>query len=276
MSTKSKKSKPIIEVEEEDEVIESPDEYVTFKISYFYAALVVLAFGIGSLVGYVAGGRNAKTTIIQQPVAAAAPTAAPQPAPKPVIYDIETEGFPSLGPADAPITIVEFSDYQCPFCYKWRTQVYTQLIKEYPDKIRFVYRNFPLSFHQNAFIAAEASLCAGDQNQYWEYHDVLFENFETLNDQNGRVLEQAEYNKFAESLSLDIPAFESCMTSRKYKEFIEKDMEYSASLPPDYASGEPEAAVGGTPTFFINGNRLGGAYPFEYFKAIIDAELANN
>jgi protein-disulfide isomerase len=194
--------------------------------------------------------------------------------PQPGVYDIETEGYPSLGPADAPITIVEFSDYQCPFCYRWHAEVYDQLQAAYPGKLRLVYRNFPLSFHQNAFAAAEAALCAGDQTKYWEYHDALFERHEILNNQSGTVLEQAEYDQMAEDLNLDVAAFAACMTSRKYQTFIKNDMQYAAALPVDYENGQPVMAVGGTPTFFINGRRLGGAYPFEYFKTIIDAELA--
>jgi len=265
-----KKSTPAIEVIDEEEEIETPssDEYVTFKTSHFYAVLVVLAFGLGLLVGYAVWGKNVPA-IVQQPApAAAAPVV--EPTRVPVIYDIETDGFPSLGPANAPITIVEFSDYQCPFCYRWRMQVYDQLLAEYPDKLRFVYRNFPLSFHQNAFGAAEAALCAGDQNKYWEYHDALFDNYNTLNDQTGKVLGVADYSFFASGLDIDTAAFEECMTSRKYKAFIESDMQYASMLPADNG----EAAVGGTPTFFVNGHRLGGAYPIEYFREIIDAELA--
>ncbi len=269
----AKKSTPAIEIEEEeeDEVVQSSQDYVTFKMSHFYAVLVVLAFAVGILIGYVAWGRN-PVTVVQQP---AAPVAgAPQPTPQPIIYNIETKGFPSLGPADAPITVVEFSDYQCPYCYRWHKEVYDSLLAAYPDKIRFVYRNFPLSFHQNAFASAEAALCAGDQNSYWEFHKVLFDSQDLLNNQAGTVLAQTDFNKFATDLKLDVAAFETCMTSHKYQQFIQDDMAYAASLPPDYANGQAEAAVGGTPTFFVNGHRLGGAYPIEYFKQIIDAELA--
>jgi protein-disulfide isomerase len=274
----TKKSPPTIEIEEEEEdeieVVESPNEYVTFKTSHFYAVLVVLAFAAGLLVGYIAWGRE-QVTVVQQPPAAAPVAGAPQPTPEPVIYNIETKGYPSLGPADAPITIVEFSDYQCPFCYRWHTQVYDQLLAAYPNKIRFVYRNFPLSFHQNAFASAEAALCAGDQDAYWKFNKVLFNSQDLLNNQAGTVLAQSDYNKLATDLSLDATKFEECMTSHKYEQFIKDDMAYAASLPPDYANGQAEAAVGGTPSFFINGHRLGGAYPFEYFKEIIDAELAS-
>lgn len=278
MPTKSRKSTPVIEEEqfEEEEIptVQDTEEFITFKRSHFYSVLVVLAFAVGLLVGYVVWGRATPTATVvsaeQEPVYIEV-TPQPTATPVPVVYDIETEGFPSRGPEDAPITIVEFSDYQCPYCYRWHLQVYDALMEAYPDKIRFVYRNFPLSFHQNALPGAEAALCAGDQNAYWEYHDLLFANQDSMNNQSGMVLEQSFYNDLASSLNLDVPAFEECMTSRKYEEFIQKDMQYAATLPFD-SNGEP--AVGGTPTFFVNGHRLGGAYPIEYFVQIIEAELA--
>ena len=251
------------------------EETITFKRSHFYSILVVLAFAVGVLVGYVAWGRNTQTAAIApqpaQPAAVQPSALTPQATPEPVIYEIETEGAASLGPADAPITIVEFSDYQCPYCYRWHVQVYDALLAAYPGQIRFVYRNFPLSFHQNAFPSAEAALCAGDQEAYWQYHDVLFDNQALLNNQAGTVLDQAAYNQFAAGLGLDVTTFEECMTGHKYQQTILDDMTYAGSLPND---SNGEVAVGGTPTFFINGHRLGGAYPIEYFKQIIDAELA--
>ncbi len=263
---------PIIETEplpqEQTAVPALQEDTFTFKRSHFYAVLTVLAFAAGVLVGYIAWGYNTPTVVA--PAQVIAQTAPP---PEPRIYEIKTEGYPSLGPADAPIEIVEFSDYQCPYCYRWHVQVFKPLLAAYPGKIRFVYRNFPLSFHQNAFASAEAALCARDQDKYWEFHDLLFENQAVLNDQAGTVLDQAAYNGFAQKLGLDVTTFEKCMTSHKYQQLIRDDANYAGSLPND---SNGEAAVGGTPTFFINGHRLGGAYPIEYFKEIIDAELAKS
>lgn len=281
MATKTKKTKktsPSAFDPEEETVIEpqseDPEEYFTFRRSHFYSILVVLAFAVGLLLGFVLWGRDAAAVpavAAEQGPVYIEVTPRPTATPLPVVYDIETEGFPSLGPEDAPITIVEFSDFQCPYCWRWHTQVYDALIEAYPDQIRFVYRNFPLSFHQNAMPGAEAALCAWDQNAYWEYHDLLFDNQEKMNNQAGEVLEQVFYSELATSLQLDTATFEECMASHKYLEFIQKDMEYAASLPYD-STGEP--AVGGTPTFFVNGHRLGGAYPLEYFAQIIEAELS--
>lgn len=253
---------PVIEPEELAEEKSSVNEIGRLKRAYLYVLIAAATFAAGIFVGFMIWGYK--------------------PVPKPTIYEIETAGFPSLGPADAPIVIVEFSDYQCPYCWRWYSQVYQPLRKAYPGQIRFVYRNFPLSFHQNAMASAEAALCAGDQNAYWEFHNALFDNYLNLyQEDQGRFLDQTIYNQFAGGLGLDVAKFEACMTSHKYEQFIRDDVAYANNLPPDVTVGEngeavPEAAVGGTPTFFINGHRLGGAYPFEAFQQIIEAELAKS
>ncbi|MBN2118055.1 MAG: DsbA family protein [Anaerolineales bacterium] len=244
---------PVVETENLPEKQSSEKDTVTFRRGYVYAGLTALAFAAGIFIGYMLWGYK--------------------PEPKPVIYDIETAGFPSLGPDDAPIVIVEFSDYECPFCVRWYVQTYRPLLAAYPGKIRLVFRNFPLSFHENAFASAEAALCAGDQDSYWEYHDALFDHYLALyQEDQERILDQSTYNQLARDLGLNVATFEKCMTSRKYQQFILDDIEYANNLPPDIIAGE--AAVGGTPTFFVNGQRLGGAYPLEEFEKIIDAELA--
>jgi protein-disulfide isomerase len=255
---------PVIEPTIEPET--APEDTFTFKRSHFYAVFTVLAFAAGILLGYVVWGYNTQPTSF---IVQAGPTVIPESR----IYDIETAGFPSLGPKDAPIVIVEFSDYQCPYCYRWYAQVYKPLLAAYPGKIRLVYRNFPLSFHQNALASAEAALCAGDQGAYWEFHNALFDSYPVLYSEQGKTLDQATYNELAGDLGLKVPTFETCMTTHKYEKFIQDDMAYANSLPAD-TNGE--AAVGGTPTFFVNGHRLGGAYPLQDFKQIIDAELAKS
>ena len=244
----------------------APGDTLTFKTTHFYALLVVLAFAVGILVGYVAWGRTSASQVVMQ----VAPQAVATPVPEVVAYDISVEGHPSLGPDDAPITIVEFSDYQCPYCTRWHEETYQQVLDAYPGQIRFVYRNYPLSFHQNAMLSAQAALCAGEQNQYWAYHDKLFDEKDLINNPEGTTLELATYVEFATELGLDAAAFETCLSSNKYEEQVQADLDYANSLPTE--NGDP--AVSGTPTFFINGHRLVGAYPFAYFKQIIDAELA--
>jgi protein-disulfide isomerase len=267
MATKTKKSAAVIELEEDEpeEVIKpDPEETVTFKLSHFYSVLVVLAFAVGILVGYVAWGRNPTVTTVvaqqgQGQGQAQAPgqvVEAPQPTQNPYTrYDIPTDGYPSLGPADAKITIVEFSDFQCPFCRRFYQETYHQLLNAYPGQIRFVYRNLPLtSIHPNAMPAAVASLCANDQNAYWDFHDKLF---------GSETLDEETYVKYATDLGLDVDKFKSCIASGSYDDFIKKDMDFSLNL-----------GVQSTPTFFVNGLAVIGAQPLETFKQLIDKELA--
>jgi protein-disulfide isomerase len=232
-----------------------PNDTVVFKRSHFYAIMVVFSFAVGILVGYVAWGRGATT---QQAAAQAvgAQTADPAANPAYTRYDIPTEGFPSLGPDDAPITLVEFSDYQCPFCKRWNDETYQQLLAAYPGQIRMVYRQLPLtSLHPDAMSAAVASMCAYDQGAFWQFHDKLF------SDQYG--LGRDAYVKYATDLELDTAAFKSCLDSGKFDDFIQKDMAFSLNL-----------GVQSTPTFFINGLAVVGAQPLSVFKQVIDKELA--
>ena len=253
----TKKSTPVIEVEEEEEVIEDlEDSTVTFKKSHFYSVLVVLAFAVGILVGYVAWGRD--TAVAAAPAAAAAVAqqpAAATAAPQYRRYEIPTDGYPSLGPDDAEIVIVEFSDYQCPFCRKFHDETYQSLLDAYPGQIRFVYRNLPLtSIHPDAMPSAIASLCANDQNAYWDYHEKLF---------SSEVLTRETFIQYATDLSLNVEEFTACLDSGKHDEFISQDMDFALNL-----------GVQSTPTFFINGLAVIGAQPLSTFSQIIDKELA--
>lgn len=169
--------------------------------------------------------------------------------------NVSTEGDPSIGPADAPITIVEFSDYQCPYCTAWYQQTYDQLMANYPGKIRFVYRDLPLPGHPESLPAAEAANCAGEQGSYWKYHDALFSDKYQL----GR----AAYEQYASDLGLDITAFTACLDDHRTRAEVQEDAAEAARL-----------GLNGTPSFVINGRIFIGAHPFADFKAIIDEELA--
>ena len=273
MPTKSRKiPEPVFEPPEEDDEAESfeaepspieetdEEETITFKRSHFYAAVSVLTFFAGILVGYIVWGTGLLSSLginsstaaqVEGPVVEAPATAEPQY----IRYDIPTEGYYSRGPQDAPITIVEFSDYQCPFCRRWHTEVYEGLFAAYPDQIRLVYRNLPLtSIHPDAFSAAEAALCAGEQNAYWDFHDKLF---------GGDLLGNGVYLQYAKDLNLDMTAFEACLNDRKYQAEIQADSDFATNL-----------GVRSTPTFFINGLALVGAQPLDVFKQVIDKELA--
>jgi protein-disulfide isomerase len=239
-----------------DERSVSREDVVVFKRSYFYALMVVLAFAAGVLVGYVAWGRESATSRRGQAVGPVAEAPYETPEPKYTRYEIPTDGFPSLGPQDAPIVIVEFSDYQCPYCQRWHQQTFKPLLAAYPGKIRLVYRNLPLtSIHPEAYSAAVAALCANEQNAYWPYHDRLFEG------QYG--LGPEVYTQYAADLGLDMTAFQECLASKRYDQFVQEDMKFAMNL-----------GVRSTPTFFINGLAVVGAQPLDVFKQIIDKELA--
>jgi protein-disulfide isomerase len=264
MTTKTKKSAPVIELEnEEEEALEqAPEETVTFKLSHFYSVLVVLAFAVGILVGYVAWGRNVTTVAVAAPAAAAqqpsgqvAEALVTQEAKIPR-YDIPTEGYPSLGPDDAKIVIVEFSDFQCPYCRRFHEDTYKKLLDAYPGQIRFVYRNLPLppTMHPDAMSAAVASLCANDQNVYWDYHEKLF---------SSEALGEETYIQYATDLGLNVEEFTACLSSGKHDDFIAQDMAFSSDL-----------GVQSTPTFFVNGLAVVGAQPLSSFTQLIDKELA--
>jgi len=259
--TKKIEEEPVIEPEFFEEPTPEPniepEETFTFKRSHFYAVMTVFAFAAGILLGYViwgfvpAGGSPATVAKPEGPVVEAPVTAEPQF----IRYDVASAGFPSIGPEDAPITIIEFSDYQCPYCRRWHEEVYQPLLNAYPGKIRLVYRQFPLtSIHPDAFSAAEASMCANEQNAYWQFHDKLFSD---------SSLGSGVYKEYAQQLGLDMTAFESCLTDHKYQEAVQSDLDFAVNL-----------GVRSTPTFFINGLAIVGAQPLDIFKQVIDKELA--
>ena len=194
MPTKTKTQKTTPPPPPVEPVVEQ-DEIVTFKRGHFYSFMVVMALGTGLILGYFIGQHNPAAQTSQTASAPPAVVQAPTAIPAPLKYNITTAGFPSIGPANAPIVIVEFSDYQCPYCTQWHDTTYKPLLAAYPGKIRLVYRNYPLPFHQNAFAAAEAALCAGDQNTYWQYHDALFANNDQLNNQAGTAVDNSFYVK---------------------------------------------------------------------------------
>ncbi|MDX1402649.1 MAG: thioredoxin domain-containing protein [Kiloniellales bacterium] len=156
---------------------------------------------------------------------------------------------PTMGPADAEITIVEFSDFQCPFC-KRVTPTMEQLVKDYNGKVRVAFRQHPLSFHKNAMSAAKASLAANAQGKFWEMHDALFENQRDLSDEN--------IKKLAKELGLNMKQFEADWKSNKFDAQIEEDIKFAR------ANGAT-----GTPAFFVNGVYVKGARPIAYFKEVI-------
>ena len=167
---------------------------------------------------------------------------------------IDVGDSPRRGPADAPVTIVEFSDFQCPYCRRAQPTLLT-LLDKYPGKVSLVYKDLPLrQIHPEAQKAAEAARCAGDQGKFWEYHDALFEL---------RRITKDDFGKVATDLELDAIQFASCLDSGKHEPTIDADFEHAA-----------EIGARSTPVFYVNGIQLKGAQPVDAFSQVIDAELA--
>jgi len=169
---------------------------------------------------------------------------------------VAVDDDPSLGPTDAPVTIVEFSDYQCPYCSR-AEPIVKQVLEKYKGKVRFVYRDFPLSFHPFAAKASEAAQCANDQGKFWEFHDALYA------DQSKLAVPDMEAT--AGRLGMNAEKFKSCMDTGKYTAEVSKDI-----------ADATKAGVNSTPSFFINGVAVVGAQGPEAFSDIIDQELARS
>jgi len=188
---------------------------------------------------------------------------------QPKVVKISTDDDPIRGNQNAPITIIEFSDYQCPFCARFYTQTLPLIMEEYiePGKAKLVYRDFPIqSSHPNAMPAAVAAECANEQGKYWEYHDMLFEKQQEWNklDVTSAV---TTFKQYASDINLTQEKFDSCLDTGKYLEEVRNDLNDGR----DYG-------VDGTPGFFVGNDQIGyvklsGAQPFESFKRVIDSQL---
>ena len=190
------------------------------------------------------------------------------PAPEPQEVVVSMNDDPVKGDLNAPVTIIEFSDFQCPYCGRFFKSTLTEIERDYikTGKVRYVFRDFPLDFHKQAPKASEAANCAGEQGKYWEMHDKLFEN------QNALMVDKLR--QYAAEVGLESGPFDACLDSGKYAEEINRDVE----------DGK-KAGVSGTPSFFIGksqgpgkeitGKRIVGARPFESFKQVIDQILAD-
>ena len=169
---------------------------------------------------------------------------------------------PSQGPSNAPVTITEFADFQCPYCARFAQQTLPLILSDYSDKVRFVFVNFPLTqIHQFAQKAAEAGECANAQGAFWQYHDLLFQNEGAL-DVNG-------LKSYAAQVGLDTNRFNGCLDSGEMAVAVQADVQTAQK-----AFQDAGITRIGTPSFFINGKPMLGAYPYDVFKQAIDAALA--
>jgi protein-disulfide isomerase len=245
---------------ESDELVKSdatsdtdPAQYIRLRRSHIYLALIPIALLVGFAGGYVVWGRevaSATAPAVSAPEAEAVPLQASR-------IEVDPGGDPSLGPANAPVTLVEFSDFNCPFCQRWHQEVLQELLDSYPEQLRFVYKDFPIVGGGRAgFLGAQAAHCAEEQDAYWDYHDALFSG--------AYAFDSPGVDQAAVDLGLDLDPFKECMVEARYAEEVRDDFNYGVSL-----------GVTSTPSFFINGIPLIGAQPLANFAQIIDGELGN-
>jgi protein-disulfide isomerase len=250
------------------------EQIVVSKSMYNRLIIAIISVAIISafLGGYVIGGETAepKEIIIRETVqnSQTKQTTQEQFGPQ-IIRNISLDDDPMKGNPDAPITIIEFSDFQCPFCAKFHETTLPQLEKNYisTGKVNFVYRDFPIqSIHPNAIPAALASECADDQGKFWEMHDMIFENQISW---QGLSIEQSVnlFTEYSSEIGLNTDEFDSCMSSVKHLEEIRNDL-----------NDGREYGVTGTPGFFVGNEEIGftkliGAQPFSSFQRVIDGQL---
>ncbi|MBI4021365.1 MAG: thioredoxin domain-containing protein [Candidatus Aenigmarchaeota archaeon] len=221
---------------------------------------------VAALLGTFLGGNAFSLT--GNAVAPAAPAVAPSaPAPNPTPTAAGTIALAGLedddpvdGNPEAPVTIIEFSDFQCPFCGRFYLETLPGIQNYIADgRVRIIYRDFPLSFHPEAQPAAEAAECAKEQGKFWEFHDKVFEN-------QGAISKSA-YIQWAGELGMNVQQFTSCVETGKYRSEVQADFNAGSA-----------AGVSGTPTFFVGpsggqGVKIVGAQPFSTFQVAIDAAL---
>lgn len=171
-------------------------------------------------------------------------------------FNVDISKSPTLGGKDAPVTIIEYSDFQCPYCSKAAATV-TEIKKKFGSKVKVVFKHFPLPIHREARPASEASMCVHDQNpdKFWKYHDLLFANQDKF--------DEASLEKFAKDSGVNVDKFKECFKSGKFRETVQKD----------YMDGD-KLGVKSTPTFFVNGQLVSGAQPIEVFSDVIEEEIA--
>ncbi|MBT3240884.1 MAG: DsbA family protein [Chloroflexi bacterium] len=248
---------------EENNLSESPspeeEEFFSFtlKKTTIFALFFPIFFLVGLLVGYLTWGNNPQPEIALVPTQAAAENEVI--AQEPTRYEVTiNDEDPSYGPDDAPVTIIEFSDYECPYCRRHFLETAGPLLEKYEGQIRLVFKDFPLtSIHPNAIPAAVAALCSKEQGEYWNFHDLLFEG--------SLGLSEGAYLGYAEFLELDSESFSECLSSERYVEKVNENLDYGVNL-----------GVRSTPTFFVNGIPLVGAQPLDVFVEVIDSELAKS
>lgn len=237
------------------------------RVLFNYGVIAVACFVMGLAVGVfsydrvVQNNQTENADLINDAVAAvvaALPTAnAPQAAPTVdpnTRYDVTDAGNPTRGPEDAPITIIEFGDFNCHYCKNFFDQTLNPLLEQYEGQIRFVFRDYPI-LGEASVLAALAAECADDQGQFWAFHDRLYTE---------QILTRATFVEYATELNMDVETFTTCLDNAEHQPDIQSDYLAGAQL-----------GVGGTPTFFINGKMFVGAQPYANFVTAIESELSS-
>lgn len=237
----------------------------------------VVALGLGAFAGgWMLGARSGETARLEARIAAleqsarrdvaAAPVAQPQPtapaapqAPAPpdpaqVQAAIPLEGSPAKGPDTAPVSVVAFSDFQCPYCARVNPTL-DQIREEYPEQVRVVFKHFPLPMHPQAMNAHKAAVAAAAQGKFWEMHDRVFAA--------PQAMDPASLREHAEAIGLDLARYDAAVASPETEARVRADMQQGSRV-----------GVRGTPTFFVNGVQISGAQPFERFQVLIEQALA--
>lgn len=232
---------------------------------FLVLVLVVFSFFLGMLTNKVMYLEQAKNTQANTAVNAADnQQAIATPVPPPQVVKIDAGTLPLKGDKDAKVTIVEFSDFECPFCKQYFDQTDSQIQEKYvkTGKVKFAYRHYPLtSIHPNAQISAEASECANEQSKFWEFHDLLFQNQDAWSQQSETEVINS-FTDYAGQIGINTDQFRSCVEEHKFKKKVDDDATAGAGV-----------QVDGTPAFFVNGYRITGAVPFSEFEKIIEQEL---
>ena len=226
------------------------DDHISINKEDFWKYVKIIAVIAVLILGYnyFIADKGVENNVVEDPAGNVPPAVAK--------VEVSIDDDAVKGDKNAPVTIVEFSDYECPFCARFYTQTLSQIDEQYikTGKVNLVYRDYPLGFHQQAQKAAEAAECAGEQGKYFDMHDKLFEE--------GVVGGIASYKQFAGQMGLDQGKFDECLDSGAMAEEVQKDL----------ADGS-KYGVQGTPAFFVNGKLISGAQPFPAFQQAIEAEL---
>ena len=235
---------------------------VISRVFFNYVVIAVVFFVLGALIsgatiGALFNANSAENVaLINSAAQAVAASGGEQPAAGLVqgnSYQVSADDDPFRGAADAPVTIVEFSDFNCAFCGRFATQTLGPLLKNYEGKVRLVYRDYPFQT-QGSLTAALAGQCMNDQGKFWEFHDLTFNNQKDLN--------REQFISYAQQLNIDVATFTTCLDTQKYLAEVGKDVSDAQAL-----------GVNGTPAFFINGRFVSGAQDYSVFASFIDEEL---